>query len=75
MRNKIVFIVIASIVVLSTFGCGRDRSQSVQDQNKTNTRQVAANKANDTNGLMQADTDSTQTLSTTNSNSNPNVNR
>lgn len=61
---------------LLTVGACR-QNQDVQDQNKANARQTAANKANDTNGLMQADTDSTQTLSTTNSNTNTltNLNR
>jgi hypothetical protein len=71
MKDKTRLILIVPIVI-AALAC--NQNQQVQDQNKADTKQVAANKANDTNGLMQADTDSTQTLSTTNSNSNTNLN-
>jgi PBP1b-binding outer membrane lipoprotein LpoB len=72
MKNKISFI----LVVLTTLFIASNCSQNakVQDQNKATTRETAANKAKDINGLMQADTDSTQTLSTANANSNVNSN-
>jgi len=70
MKNKTNLILVVSLALLVAPGC--NQNQSGQNQNKT--AQVAANKAQNTNDLMQADTASTQTLSTTNSNANANSN-
>lgn len=71
MKDKTVFIFIVSLAFTAS-AC--NQNQPTQNSNKAAARQTAANKANDTNGLLQADTDSTQTLSITNTNSNTNSN-
>ena len=75
-RKGLTTMILISVVAAASgiAGGACRQNQNVQGRDKANARQTAANKANDTNGLMQADTDSTQTLSTTNSNTNINAN-
>lgn len=72
MKNKLNLILIALSAFFIAPACSQN--QESRDQNKAAVRQTAANKANDTNGLMQSNTASTQTLSAANENSNTNLN-
>jgi hypothetical protein len=72
MKNKLNLILITLIAFLTASGCSQN--SQVQNQNKADIKQTAANKAADTNEMMKSDTASTQTLSTTNINSNSNLN-
>ena len=70
MKNKLTLILITLIASYIASGCSQNAK--VENQNNAAVKQTAANKAADTNSLMQSDTASTQTLSTTNTNSNIN---
>ncbi len=62
MKNKLNLFLITSIVFFTGYGCTQNTKE--QNQNKAAVKQTAANKANDTNAIMQSETASTQTLKT-----------